>query len=62
MLDQYYAYLTRNRMPRKINEIMREVFHKYFPFYIYISQELAKSPFDNTIFDEICSELRSKIN
>lgn len=41
---------------------MREVFHKYFPFYIYISQELAKSPFDNTIFDEICSELRSKIN
>ena len=62
MLDEYYAYLTRNRIPKNINEVMRAAFHKYLPFYIYISQELVKSPFDNSIFDEVCGELRTMID
>ena len=37
---------------------MREVLHKYFPFYIFMSQEIVKTPFDNTTFEEVLDEVR----
>lgn len=58
LLEQYYDYISRNKRPEKIEQLMREVLHKYFPFYIFMSQEIVKSPFDNTIFEEVLDEVR----
>ena len=58
LLEQYYDYVSRNKRPKKIELIMREVLHKYFPFYIFMSQEIVKTPFDNTIFEGVLDEVR----
>lgn len=58
LLEQYYDYVSRNKRPKKIELIMREVLHKYFPFYIFMSQEIVKTPFDNTIFEDVLDEVR----
>ncbi len=58
LLEQYYDYISKNNRPEKIEQLMRNVLHKYFPFYIFISQEILKKPFDNAIFDNVCNELR----
>ncbi len=58
LLEQYYEYISKNKRPEKIEQLMREVFHKYFPFYIFMSQEIVKTPFDNTIFEEVLDEVR----
>ena len=58
LLEQYYDYISRNKRPEKIDQLMREVLHKYFPFYIFISQEIVNTPFDNTIFEEVLDEMR----
>jgi len=41
---------------------MREVLHKYFPFYIFMSQQIVKIPFDNTMFKKVCDELQKAID
>lgn len=61
LLEQYYKYISGCKRTRKIEQIMREVYYKHFPFYIFISQEVAKRPFDNIIFENICDELRETI-
>lgn len=58
LLEQYNDYISRNKRPEKIGQLMREVLHKYFPFYIFISQEIVKTPFDNTIFEGVLDEVR----
>lgn len=58
LLEQYYDYISRNKRPKKIEQLMREVLHKYFPFYIFMSQEIVKTPFDNTIFEKVLDEVR----
>lgn len=58
LLEQYYDYISRNKRPKKIGQLMREVLHKYFPFYIFMSQEIVKTPFDNTTFEEVLDEVR----
>ena len=58
LLEQYYDYISRNKRPEKIEQLMREVLHKYFPFYIFMSQEIVNTPFDNTIFEEVLDEMR----
>ena len=58
LLEQYYDYISRNKRPEKIEQLMREVLHKYFPFYILMSQEIVKTPFDNTIFEKVLDEVR----
>ena len=58
LLEQYYDYISRNKRPKKIEQLMREVLHKYFPFYIFMSQEIVKTPFDNTTFEEVLNEVR----
>lgn len=40
---------------------MREVLHKYFPFYFFMSREIVKTPFDNTMYKKICDELQETI-
>lgn len=62
LLEQYCDYISRNKRPQKIEQIMREVLHKYFPFYIFMSQEITKTPFDNTIFEKVCDELQKAID
>lgn len=61
ILEQYYKYISRNKRPQKIEQIMKEVLHKYFPFYIFMSKEIVKTPFDNTMFKKVCDELRKAI-
>lgn len=61
LLEQYYKYISGCKRTRKIEQIMREVYYKHFPFYIFISQEVTKRPFDNIIFENICDELRETI-
>ena len=58
LLEQYYDYISRNKRPEKIEQLMREVLHKYFPFYIFMSQEIVNTPFDNTIFEEVLDKVR----
>lgn len=58
LLEQYYDYISRNKRPEKIDQLMREVLHKYFPFYIFMSQEIVNTPFDNTIFEEVLDEMQ----
>lgn len=58
LLEQYYDYISRNKRPEKIDQLMREVLHKYFPFYIFMSQEIVNTPFDNTIFEEVLDKVR----
>lgn len=47
---------------QKIEQITRAVLHKYFPFYIFMSREIMKTPFDNAIFKTVCDELREEID
>lgn len=61
ILEQYYKYISRNKRPQKIEQIIKEVLHKYFPFYIFMSKEIVKTPFDNTMFKKVCDELRKAI-
>ena len=61
LLEQYYDYISRNKRPKKIEQLMREVLHKYFPFYIFMSQEIVKTPFDNTTFEEVLDEVREAL-
>lgn len=58
LLEQYYDYISKNKRSEKIEQLLREVLHKYFPFYIFMSQEIVKTPFDNTIFEEVLDEVR----
>ena len=58
LLEQYYDYISRNKRPEKIDQLMREVLHKYFPFYIFMSQVIVNTPFDNTIFEEVLDKVR----
>ena len=60
-IEQYYAYLTRCREHVSPEDILEEVFHRFFSFYIFLSGELLQKPFDDTLFDEICDELRQAI-
>lgn len=58
LLEQFYDYISKNKRPEKVEQLLREVLHKYFPFYIFMSQEIVKTPFDNTIFEGVLDEVR----
>lgn len=58
LLEQYYDYISKNKRPEKVEQLLREVLHKYFPFYIFMSQEIVNTPFDNTIFEEVLDKVR----
>ena len=58
MLDKYYAHM--NHQPKQVgpNQVIKEVFKKYFPFNIFFSTEYAHKPFSDELFNEICEALR----
>lgn len=58
LLEQYYDYISKNKRPEKVEQLLREVLHKYFPFYIFMSQEIVNTPFDNAIFEEVLDKVR----
>ena len=58
LLEQYYDYISKNKRSEKVEQLLREVLHKYFPFYIFMSQEIVNTPFDNTIFEEVLDKVR----
>lgn len=58
LLEQYYDYISKSKRPEKMEQLLREVLHKYFPFYIFMSQEIIKTPFGNTMFEEVLDEVR----
>lgn len=60
LLEQFYDYISKNKRPEKVEQLLREVLHKYFPFYIFMSQEIVKTPFDNTIFEGVLDKVREE--
>lgn len=58
VIDQYYTHM--NHQPRRVgpDQILKEVFKKYFPFNIFFSTEYAHKPFNDELFNEICDSLR----
>lgn len=58
VIDQYYTHM--NYQPRRVgpDQILKEVFKKYFPFNIFFSTEYAHRPFNDELFNEICESLR----
>ena len=62
ILDNYYDYISKCKKPQKIEQIAEEVFHKYFPFYIFMSKMVVKNPFNNNIYKNVCEELQEKID
>lgn len=58
LLEQFYDYISKNKRSEKVEQLLREVLHKYFPFYIFMSQEIVKTPFDNTIFEGVLDKVR----
>lgn len=62
IIDKYYTF--QKRPPRKVpvQFLMKEIFQKFFPFYYFLSNEIAHQPFDDTWFEEICEYLKAKIS
>ena len=60
LIEDYYSYLQRCRKKVAPEEILYEVYHKFFTFYTFVSQEIINKPFDDSLFNQICNELQSK--
>lgn len=58
LLELYYEYISKNKRPKEIEHLMREALHNYFPFYIFMAQEIVKKTFDNTIFEDVLDKVR----
>lgn len=58
-IDGYYKYLKRCKSNVPPTEVLYEVFHKFYPFYTFISEEVLHRPFDDILFDEICEEIKN---
>lgn len=58
LLDEYYKYISNIKKSSNIEELTSQVLQMYIPFYIFISKEIVKSPFDNRIFKNILIELQ----
>lgn len=58
IIGEYLKF--QNRQPKRVSpdKILEEVYKRYFPFYFFMSAEYAHSPFDDTLFGEICDKLR----
>jgi hypothetical protein len=57
-LDRYQAYLTRSRKHiTDLNQVLDEVYHKFYPFYTYLRQEEFKTPYDSDLFEKICDKI-----
>lgn len=60
-IDGYYKYLKRCKMHVPPEEVIYEVFHKFNPFYTFISGEVLHRPFDDVLFDGICEEIKERL-
>lgn len=60
-IDDYYKYLKRSKNHVPPEDVLYEVYHRFYPFYTFISKEVLHRPFDDVLFDEICEEIRSVI-
>lgn len=58
VIDKYYIHMSHQ--PKRVgpDQIIKEVFKKYFPFNIFFSTEYAHKPFNDELFNEICESLR----
>lgn len=58
VIDKYYVHM--NYQPKRVglDQIVTEVFKKYFPFNIFFTTEFAHKPFNDELFNEICDSLR----
>ena len=60
-IDKYFTYQKSNRKRVEPKNILEEVYHKYYPFYIFVSQHIIGEPTDYNIFNEICKELKRSV-
>lgn len=59
LIEDYYCYLKKCRKKVAPEQILYEVYHKFFPFYTFVSREKIGKPFEDTLFRQICNELQS---
>lgn len=58
-IEGYYKYLKRCKSHVPPEEVLHEVYHRFYPFYTYISGEVLHRPFDDVLFDKICEEIKN---
>lgn len=61
MIDQYFTYQKSYRKRVEPKYILEEVYHKYYPFYTFVSQQIIGEPSDHDTFNEICESLRRSV-
>lgn len=61
LIDGYYKFLQKqNLKAASPNHIMFEVYHRFLPFYTFVSHEIVGQPFDDALFNIICDELQTE--
>lgn len=58
LIDEYYKYIKRCKVKVAPDQILYEVYHRFFPFYTFVSKEIMGQPYEETLFNQICNELK----
>lgn len=61
VIDKYFIYQKRYRKRVAPKDILEEVYHKYYPFYTFVSQQIIGESSDHDTFNEICEDLRRSV-
>ena len=61
MIDKYFIYQKRYRKRVAPKDILEEVYHKYYPFYTFVSQQIIGEPTDDDTFNKICDDLKQSV-
>lgn len=60
-IDKYYTYQKSYRKRVEPKDILEEVYHKYYPFYTFVSQQIIREPTNHDTFNEICEDLKRSV-
>lgn len=61
VIDKYFIYQKRYRKRVAPKDILEEVYHKYYPFYTFVSQQIIGEPTDYDTFNKICDDLKQSV-
>ena len=61
VIDKYFIYQKRYRKRVAPKDILEEVYHKYYPFYTFVSQQIIGEPTDDDTFNKICDDLKQSV-
>ena len=60
-IDNYFTYQKSYRKRVEPKYILEEAYHKFYPFYTFVSQQIIGEPSDHDTFNEICESLRRSV-